>query len=66
MDPTLIKDVYNRNYEFTKPDTNPIVKYVSTGLVNHDGAKWAKHRKIINPAFNLEQLKVEVTHLLSN
>ena len=58
MDPELIKDVLNKIYDFPKPDTNPLFKLLVTGLVNYEGEKWSKHRRIINPAFNLEKLKV--------
>ncbi|XP_054816296.1 11-oxo-beta-amyrin 30-oxidase-like [Prosopis cineraria] len=57
MDPEQIKDVFNRNYDFIKPHTIPIIKYLSTGLASYDADKWTRHRKIINPAFNLEKLK---------
>ncbi|KAL5990008.1 hypothetical protein ACLOJK_010904 [Asimina triloba] len=39
-----------------RPD--PLASLLATGLPNHDGEKWAKHRRIINPAFRLEKLKV--------
>ncbi|XP_061340191.1 cytochrome P450 72A68-like [Gastrolobium bilobum] len=58
-DPELIKDVLNKNYDFPKPNiVNPLVKLLATGLANHEGEKWSKHRRIINPAFNLEKLKI--------
>ncbi|KAK7401722.1 hypothetical protein VNO78_13424 [Psophocarpus tetragonolobus] len=56
-DPGLIKDVLNKNYEFGKTNLNPLVRLLAPGLVRHEGEKWSKHRKIINPAFNLEKLK---------
>ncbi|ESW05214.1 hypothetical protein PHAVU_011G161500 [Phaseolus vulgaris] len=34
-----------------------IAKFLVCGLVSYEGHKWAQHRKIINPAFNLEKLK---------
>ena len=37
---------------------NPVAKFIATRLLDHEGEKWAKHKKIINPAFNLEKLKV--------
>ncbi|KAK4285527.1 hypothetical protein QN277_002216 [Acacia crassicarpa] len=57
-DPVLIKDVMNKIYDFPKPDTNPVAKLLVTGLVNYNGDQWAKHRRIINPAFNVEKLKI--------
>ncbi|KAG2406450.1 hypothetical protein LR48_Vigan03g270400 [Vigna angularis] len=56
-EPELIKDVLNKIYAFPKPDTNPLVKLVATGLLNYEGEKWHKHRRIVSPAFNMEKLK---------
>ncbi|XP_028763685.1 11-oxo-beta-amyrin 30-oxidase-like [Neltuma alba] len=60
MDPALIRDMFNRNYDFIKPPMIPITQYISSGLAFYDGDKWAKHRKIVNPAFNLEHLKAVI------
>jgi len=57
-DPELIKDVFNKPHDFGKIKMNPQLRLVAPGLVSHEGEKWSKHRKIINPAFNLEKLKV--------
>ncbi|KAI9083567.1 hypothetical protein K1719_034509 [Acacia pycnantha] len=57
-DPVLIKDVINKIYDFPKPDVNPVFKLLATGLVSYNGDQWAKHRRIINPAFNVEKLKI--------
>lgn len=57
-DPELIKNVLNKIHDFPKPDTNPILKLLATGLVTHEGEKWSRHRRIINPSFNIEKLKV--------
>ncbi|KAL2331249.1 hypothetical protein Fmac_018830 [Flemingia macrophylla] len=56
-DPELIREVFNKMYDFTKPNFNPLVRLLAPGLASHEGEKWSKHRKIINPAFNLEKLK---------
>ena len=58
MDPEQLKTVFALFNDIQKPSMNPLVKLFAGGLVNHEGAKWAKHRKIINPAFHLEKLKV--------
>ncbi|KAF8408892.1 hypothetical protein HHK36_004961 [Tetracentron sinense] len=58
MDPKLIKDVLSNKFgHFVKPKSNPLVKQLGTNLANYEGEKWAKHRRIINPAFHLEKLK---------
>ncbi|CAJ2659454.1 unnamed protein product [Trifolium pratense] len=57
-DPELVKEVFNKIYDFQKPNNNPLVRILATGLIIHEGEKWNKHRKIINPAFNLEKLKM--------
>ncbi|KAF1885367.1 hypothetical protein Lal_00029256 [Lupinus albus] len=57
MDPDRIKEITNRVYEFQKPDTSPLFKLLASGFANYDGDKWAKHRKIVSPAFNVEKMK---------
>ncbi|KAG4947460.1 hypothetical protein JHK87_043467 [Glycine soja] len=54
-DPELIKDVFNKIYDFGKPNMGPNIRSLIPGLAMHEGEKWSKHRKIINPAFNLEK-----------
>ncbi|KAK7257365.1 hypothetical protein RIF29_31293 [Crotalaria pallida] len=56
-EPEQIKEVFNKMQEFQKPDLSPIAKLLGTGLPQYNGEKWAKHRKIINPAFHTEKLK---------
>ncbi|XP_057451000.1 cytochrome P450 72A68-like [Lotus japonicus] len=57
-DPELIKDVFNKISDFPKPNSNPLVNLLATGLVSYEGDKWSKHRRIINPAFHIENLKI--------
>ncbi|KAL6311124.1 hypothetical protein AAG906_012605 [Vitis piasezkii] len=47
MEPELIRDVLSMHTVFRKPRVHALGKQ----------PKWAKHRKIINPAFRLEKLK---------
>ena len=58
MDPEKIKEVFNNVYDFQKPHTFPLANVIASGLVAYDGNKWAKHQRIINPAFHLEKIKV--------
>ncbi|XP_058766155.1 cytochrome P450 72A68-like [Vicia villosa] len=56
-EPEQIKDVLNKISEF--PKTNyKIFKLLASGLASHQGEKWSKHRRLINPAFHLEKLKI--------
>ncbi|CAG7877559.1 unnamed protein product [Brassica rapa] len=56
-DPEQIKEVFNKIYDFQKPHSFPLGRLIATGLFSYDGDKWAKHRRIINPAFHLEKIK---------
>ncbi|XP_039686603.1 cytochrome P450 72A68-like isoform X5 [Medicago truncatula] len=57
-DPDMIRDVFNKMYDFQKPNANPLGKLLANGLASHEGEQWSKHRKIINPAFHVEKLKI--------
>ncbi|KAG6683360.1 hypothetical protein I3842_12G007700 [Carya illinoinensis] len=57
MNPGQLKDILSKNYSFRKQDANPLAKLLVTGLASYDAEKWAKHRRIINPAFHQEKLK---------
>uniref|UniRef100_A0A1J3HFG7 Cytochrome P450 72A15 n=1 Tax=Noccaea caerulescens TaxID=107243 RepID=A0A1J3HFG7_NOCCA len=59
-DPEQIKEVFNKIYDFQKPHMSPLARLIATGLFSYDGDKWAKHRRIINPAFHVEKIKIMV------
>ena len=59
MDPELIREVLtNKLGHFKKSKFSRVARALISGLVIHEGEKWAKHRRIINPAFHQEKLKV--------
>ncbi|KAF5200695.1 Cytochrome p450 [Thalictrum thalictroides] len=59
MDPEMIRDILSNKFgHFEKTRTNPLGKFLVTGLISYEGEKWVKHRRIINPAFHLEKLKM--------
>ncbi|KAI9083489.1 hypothetical protein K1719_034431 [Acacia pycnantha] len=56
--PEDIKEVFNNISVFEKVKFNPLGKFLITGVFDYNGEKWVKHRRIINPAFHLEKLKL--------
>lgn len=58
--PEQIKQVFNKVYDFEKAATFPLFRLLAGGLASYKGDKWASHRRIINPAFHLEKIKVSV------
>ncbi|CAI9296516.1 unnamed protein product [Lactuca saligna] len=56
-EPAMIKEILADYYKFQKSRGNPLFRKLMKGLVDVEGDQWIKHRKIINPAFNIEKLK---------
>ncbi|KAL6909679.1 hypothetical protein ACP4OV_001338 [Aristida adscensionis] len=56
-DPELVREIFSKFGEFCKPKPSRIDKLLANGVVNHEGEKWAKHRRILNPAFHHEKIK---------
>ncbi|KAD2804261.1 hypothetical protein E3N88_37638 [Mikania micrantha] len=57
-DPELIKEILLRPNDFKKLHPDPFLDNIVRGLIAIEGHKWIKHRKIINPAFSVQNLKV--------
>lgn len=53
-DAELVKEVLTKISVYQRP------KLLGFGLFSHEADKWAKHRKIINPAFHLQKLKIMI------
>jgi hypothetical protein len=58
--PRINEVLSNKFGHFGKPLFSRLGKLLANGLANHEGEKWAKHRRILNPAFHHEKIKVIV------
>ncbi|XP_060190235.1 cytochrome P450 CYP72A219-like [Lycium barbarum] len=56
-DPEVIKDVFIKHAPYHKPNSTPLTKLLVQGVATYEEDKWAKHRKILNPAFHMEKIK---------
>ncbi|KAJ3685044.1 hypothetical protein LUZ61_014208 [Rhynchospora tenuis] len=58
MDPELVREILSNKFgHFEKQKIGPVGRLLADGVSNHEGEKWAKHRRILNPAFHVEKLK---------
>ncbi|XP_043723193.1 cytochrome P450 CYP72A219-like isoform X2 [Telopea speciosissima] len=58
MDPNLIREIMSNKFgHFAKIKGFRLARYFIGGVAVYEGEKWAKHRRIINPAFHVEKLK---------
>uniref|UniRef100_J3L233 Cytochrome P450 n=2 Tax=Oryza brachyantha TaxID=4533 RepID=J3L233_ORYBR len=57
-EPELLKDILSQKFgHFEKFTLKSLGKLIALGLASYEGEKWARHRRILNPAFHLEKLK---------
>ncbi|XP_021740749.1 cytochrome P450 CYP72A219-like isoform X1 [Chenopodium quinoa] len=57
--PEEIREIMLKIYDFPKTST-PLLKRLTNGLVRLEGHKWARERKLLNPAFHMEKIKLMV------
>jgi len=58
-DPNLVKEVMSNKFGHIEKLKFPALsKLLAVGIANYEGEKWVKHRRILNPAFHVEKLKL--------
>lgn len=60
-DPDMAKEILSNKFGFyAKPKTRPPIEaMIGNGLVLVNGIDWVKRRRILNPAFSMDKLKVQ-------
>ncbi|KAF6139224.1 hypothetical protein GIB67_040371 [Kingdonia uniflora] len=67
FDPKVMKEMLSDKFSnFEKPPVNPLFFALTRSLTSLEGEKWAKHKRIINPAFHLDKLKGMVPTFLTS
>ncbi|XP_060189913.1 cytochrome P450 CYP72A219-like [Lycium barbarum] len=57
-DAEIVKEIFSKPYIFLKPENYHTIKLLIKGLAAANKDTWSRQRKIINPAFHLEKLKI--------
>jgi cytochrome P450 family 709 len=53
--------LFNKSGHFFKDDAHPtILAMLGKGLVLVEGTDWVRHRRVVNPAFGMDKLKVTI------
>lgn len=66
FDAELMRETLTKYRVFEKPHSNPLLSLLATGLISYEGDKWVKHRRIINPAFHIDKMKVLISFIGQN
>ena len=58
MNPENVREVLSKMNVFPKLPGRPFARLMTKGLVTLETDRWAKHRRLLNPAFHLHKLQV--------
>nr|CAD1833784.1 unnamed protein product [Ananas comosus var. bracteatus] len=63
--PDMVKQVLSNKFGFyTKNDPHPTIQaLLGKGLLLTNGQDWARHRRVVNPAFTMDKLKMMTTKM---
>ncbi|KAI3880874.1 hypothetical protein MKW92_026833 [Papaver armeniacum] len=54
-DPGMMKEILSNKFgHFRKPPLNPHINLLTKGLTVLENDKWAKHRRVMTPAFTMK------------
>ncbi|WOL17034.1 hypothetical protein Cni_G25823 [Canna indica] len=57
-DPEMVREILSKKFDhFARANLSPLGRWLASGVLSYEGEKWAKHRRILNPAFHAEKLK---------
>lgn len=61
-DPDLAKQILSNKFGFyVKPKCSPAIQALTgNGVALVNGGEWARRRRIVNPAFSMDKLKVSM------
>eukprot|EP00249_Psilotum_nudum_P016780 c25986_g1_i2 orf=312-1847(-) len=63
-DPQLVREILSNKFgHYMKPARRP--DFETPGLASLEGEVWAQHRRIINPAFQMESLKAMIPKMIT-
>lgn len=67
LDYELVKQILVNKYgHFVKNDTHPtILAIIGKGLILVEGMNWVRHRRVVNPAFAMDKLKMMTKTMVS-
>ncbi|TVT98165.1 hypothetical protein EJB05_56544, partial [Eragrostis curvula] len=58
-EPELVRQVLSNKFgHFEKVGFGQLQRLLHNGVSTHEGEKWARHRRIVTPAFHLDKLKL--------